>query len=88
MKRFILKLILIASDLNKRPVVYLSKLLNEIECNYEIHDKKILAVIRGLDAWRHLLEGTIFKFEVWFYCILNLLYFIFILFYFYLFSLI
>ena len=25
----------------------------------------MLAVIRGLEAWRHLLEGTKFKFEVW-----------------------
>jgi len=47
-----------------RPVAYLSKSLNETEKNYEIHDKEILAVIRGLGAWRHLLEGTKFKFEV------------------------
>jgi len=32
-----------------RPVTYLSKLLNEMERNYEIHDKEILAVIRGLE---------------------------------------
>jgi len=25
----------------------------------------MLAVIRGLENWRHLLEGTKFKFEVW-----------------------
>ena len=25
----------------------------------------MLAVIRELEAWRHLLEGTKFKFEVW-----------------------
>ena len=28
-----------------RPVAFLSKLLNETERNYEIHDKKILAII-------------------------------------------
>jgi len=28
-----------------RPVAYISKLLNETERNYEIHDKEILAVI-------------------------------------------
>jgi len=33
-----------------RPVAHLSKLLNEIECNYKIHNKEILAVIRGLEA--------------------------------------
>jgi len=41
-----------------RLVVYLSKLLNEMERNYEIYDKEILAIIRGLENWRHLLEGT------------------------------
>ena len=45
-------------------VAYLSKSLNETERNYEIHDKEMLAVIRGLEAWRHLLEGAKFKFEV------------------------
>ena len=48
-----------------RPVVFLSKLLNKTEKNYEIHDKKILVIIRGLENWRHLLEGAKFKFKVW-----------------------
>ena len=48
-----------------RPVVFLSKSLNETERNYKIHDKEILAVIQGLENWRHLLKGTKFKFEVW-----------------------
>jgi len=48
-----------------RPVAFLSKLLNKTERNYEIHDKEMLAVIRELENWRHLLEGTKFKFEVW-----------------------
>jgi len=39
--------------------------LNETERNYEIHDKKMLAIIRGLEAWRHLLEGVQTKFEIW-----------------------
>ena len=33
-----------------RPVVFLSKSLNEMERNYEIHDKEMLAIIRGLEA--------------------------------------
>ena len=41
-----------------RPVEFLSKSLNETERNYEIHDKEILAIVRGLEAWRHLLEGV------------------------------
>ena len=48
-----------------RLVAYLSKSLNETERNYEIHDKEILAVIRGLENQRHLLKGAKFKFEVW-----------------------
>jgi len=39
-----------------RPVAFLSKSLNETERNYEIHDKEMLAIVRGLEAWRHLLE--------------------------------
>ena len=37
-------------DRRWRPVFYLSKLLNETEQNNEIHDKEMLAVIRGLEA--------------------------------------
>jgi len=48
-----------------RPVAFLSKLLNETERNYEIHDKEMLAIIRRLESWRHLLEGAQFKFEIW-----------------------
>ena len=48
-----------------RPVAFLSKSLNKTERNYEIHDKEMLAIIRGLEAWRHLLEGVQFKFEIW-----------------------
>ena len=48
-----------------RLIAYLSKSLNKMERNYEIHNKEMLAVIRGLENWRHLLEGTRFKFEIW-----------------------
>ena len=41
------------------------KISNKIEKNYEIHNKKILAVIRRLENWRHLLKSTKLKFEVW-----------------------
>jgi len=47
-----------------RSVVFLSKSLNKTERNYKIYDKKILAVIRGLENWRYLLESTKFKFKV------------------------
>ena len=48
-----------------RPVVFLSKSLNETERNYKIHDKEMLAIVRGLKAWKHLLEGAQTKFEIW-----------------------
>jgi len=46
-------------------VVFISKLLNTTEQNYEIHDKEIVAVIRCLEAWRHYLEGAKLEFEIW-----------------------
>ena len=36
-------------DKQQRLVIYLSKFLNETKRNYEIHDKKILVVIRELE---------------------------------------
>ena len=48
-----------------KPVAFLSKLLNEMKRNYEIHNKEMLAIIRELESWRHLLEGIQFKFEIW-----------------------
>ena len=47
-----------------RPVAFLSKSLNKTERNYKIHNKEMLVVIKGLENWRHLLEGTKFKFEI------------------------
>ena len=41
-----------------RPVAFLSKSLNKMEMNYKIHDKEMLAIIKGLESWRHLLEGA------------------------------
>ena len=48
-----------------KSVAFISKSLNKTERNYEIYDKEMLVVIRGLENWRHLLEGIKFKFEVW-----------------------
>ena len=58
-------LLMECEDSKWRPVAFLSKLLNETERNYEIHDKEMLAIIRGLENWRYLLEGAYFKFEIW-----------------------
>ena len=51
-------------DRKWRLVVFLSKSLNDTKRNYKIHDKKILAVIRGMENWKYLLEGTKYKFKV------------------------
>jgi hypothetical protein len=40
------------------PVTFLSKVLNPVERNYEIHDTEMLAIIRGIEEWRHYLEGA------------------------------
>ena len=48
-----------------RPVAFISKSLSNTERNYKIHDKEILAVVRCLEVWRHFLEGTTIKFEIW-----------------------
>ena len=51
-------------DRQWRPVAFLSKSLNKTERNYKIYDKEMLAVIRGQENWRHLLESAKFKFKV------------------------
>jgi len=40
------------------PVVYISKSLSPAECNYDICNKEMLAVIHMLEQWHHYLEGA------------------------------
>src|SRR3979490_2104619 len=47
-----------------RPIGFVSKSLSDTEHNYAIHDKELLSVIRGLEEWRHILEGTKYKIEI------------------------
>ena len=35
------------------PVAFYSKSLSLVERNYEIHNKKMLAIIHALEEWRH-----------------------------------
>jgi len=53
------------SDEMWRPVAFISKSLSDIERNYEIHNKEMLAVVRCLEVWRHFLEGAATKFKIW-----------------------
>lgn len=32
--------------------------------NYAIHDKELVSIIRGLEEWHHILEGTKYKIEI------------------------
>jgi hypothetical protein len=47
------------------PVAFLSKALNPVKRNYEIHDTEMLAIIRGLEEWRYYLEGARHPVEIW-----------------------
>jgi hypothetical protein len=40
------------------PVAFFSKKLLPAECNYEIYDKELLAIVNCLEHWRPELEGT------------------------------
>jgi len=46
-------------------VAFFSKSLDVHERNYEIYDKELLAVIRGLEEYRHHLERHPHKVEIW-----------------------
>jgi len=47
------------------PVAFFSKSLDVYERNYEIYDKELLAVIQGLEEYRHHLERYPYKVEIW-----------------------
>jgi hypothetical protein len=38
-------------DLKWHPIAFYSKSLNAVECNYDIHDKEMLAVMQALEEW-------------------------------------
>jgi RNase H-like domain found in reverse transcriptase len=41
-----------------RPVGYYSKTFNQAKRNYNIHDWELLAIIKGLEYWRHLILSS------------------------------
>jgi predicted aspartyl protease len=45
-------------DGRTHPVAFFSKKLDPAQCNYEIYDKELLAIVRCLEEWRPHLEGT------------------------------
>src|SRR5258708_24405383 len=42
----------------------MSKSFSDMERNYQIHDKEMLAIMCALEEWRHFLEGSNQKFEI------------------------
>ena len=53
-----------AEDQLWHPVAYFSKTMSAAECNYEIHDKEMLAIIRTLQEWRAELVGIKTRFKI------------------------
>lgn len=51
-------------DGNLYPIAYLSAKHTAQECNYDIYDKELLAVIKALEEWRPELEGSRNTFEI------------------------
>ena len=45
-------------DGNLKPVAYFSKRMSPAECNYEIYDKELLAIVRAFEEWRPELAST------------------------------
>ena len=46
------------------PVAYFSKKHSPAECNYEIYDKELIAIIRCFEEWRTELQSVINPIEV------------------------
>jgi hypothetical protein len=46
-------------------ITFYSKSLNMVEHNYKIHNKEMLAIMWGLEEWRHFLEGAKEHVEIW-----------------------
>ncbi len=42
----------------------MSKGFSDVEHNYQIHNKEMLAIMHTLDEWCHFLEGVMEKFKI------------------------
>ena len=48
----------LGSDSLLHPVAFYSSTMSPAECNYEIHDKELLAIVKAFQKWRHYLAGN------------------------------
>jgi len=46
------------------PVAFWSRKCLPAECNYDIHDREMLAIIESMKHWRHYLEGAKFPIQI------------------------
>src|SRR5260221_3619575 len=46
------------------PIGFMPKSFSDMERNYQIHDKEMLAIMHALEEWRYFLEGSDQKFEI------------------------
>src|SRR5258708_40550 len=54
----------VQADGMHQPIAFMSKGFSDAECNYQIHNKEMLAIMCALDKWHHFLEGATEKFEI------------------------
>jgi hypothetical protein len=47
------------------PVAFMSKSFTDVERNYEVYDKEMLAIVRALEEWRHFIQGVEEKVDVY-----------------------
>ena len=48
-----------------KPIAFLSRTMQPAEQNYEIYDKKLLAIVEALTKWRQYLLDAVETFEIW-----------------------
>jgi len=56
---------MLCEDEKWHPCAFLSKGLNDITRNYDVHDKEMLGIIQALETWRHYLEGAKHEINIW-----------------------
>ena len=46
---------------DRHSVSFISKTFSPVEQNYEIYDRKLLVIIRALEAWRHYIQARLIQ---------------------------